>query len=391
MTTTDRFTWLRAGLGLGALLLVAGAGCWSEPKPVVTNSNVEPPTTTNQTEFVSENITKVTGDINTTLTATQLATAMVNEVDVLGQLFAVRPEPIQFNDQLDVAIADDSEFFLARHWWDEVSGNSAFETAVTKYYSPAVAVTSIAELASDRTAVTPTVELGDITAVYYQPATADSAATLTYRFAVGQYGVRLTLFSTTDPEADVATVTDDLLSQLQAVAITQHNKLVDVITSLAVAEPSNVAIAHLPTVVDGATELGTTTVNFMEWYGITYDLESDDFPGFTSGGLRRWRLDARPDEVLEVTVMELASAEQATTFVTDLIPSLPDATEIVLPDTIADQADAVNNNGLFELQAASGRFVIDTIIFSPFGEIDETAAEADLIDLSEKIITDFVE
>lgn len=391
MSITHRSVSLRVGLGLGVFLLTVGGGCWSKPEPLSTplaNVNIS---NTNQTEFVGPNVTEVTGDINTTLTATELATAMVNEVDLLGQLYAVRPEIIQFNDQLDSAISNDSEFFLARHWWDEVSGTSAFENAITKYYSPAEAEASIAELASDRTAVTPTVELGDTTAVYYEPASADRSATLTYRFAVGQYGVRLTLFATTDPEADVATLTEDLLPQLELVAVTQHNKLVDVITNTAITVPSNTAIEHLPATLDGGTELGTTTVNFMEWYGITYELEADEFVGFTSGGMRRWQLDARPDEVVEVTVIEFETTDQATAFMKDLLPSMPDATEITLPDTIAAQADAINNNGLLELQAASGRFGIDVTLFAPFGEIDDAAAETDLVSLSETILTDFVE
>ncbi|EKD76686.1 MAG: hypothetical protein ACD_43C00021G0001, partial [uncultured bacterium] len=217
------------------------------------------------------------------------------------------------------------------------------------------------------------------------------SANLTYRFAVGQYSVRLTLFSTTTPEADLATAEQDLLPQLESIAIVQHNKLVDVLTVATVTVSTNTAIEHLPESLAGATELGTTTVNFIEWYGITYNLESDEFPGFISGGLRRWQITARPDEVIEATVIEFATADQATAFVKELLPSLPDATELTLPETIADSADAVNNNGFLELQVAQGNFVIDLSLFAPFGSIDETAAVTDLVNHSETVVTNFVE
>lgn len=391
MNTSGTSLLLKAGLGLVVSAVTLGAGCWSTPQPIVVQPDVANQASDPQTEFVTDNITPVEGKINAVLTPDEVATAMVNEVDLLGQLFAVRPEIIQFNDHLDVTTADDAEFFLARHWWDEVSGTTAFENAITKYYSPATAATAIAELAEDKAEVTPTVELGDVQAIYFEPATAERSASLTYRYAVGQYGVRLTLFSTTDPEADQATVVDDLLGQLEAVAITQHNKLVDVVTAESVTVPTNVAIEHLPATLAGAEVLGTTTANFMEWFGTTYNLESEDFPGFTSAGVRRFQLTARPDEVVEITVIEFATATQATDFVAGLLPSLPEATEVGLPDSIAAIADAVNNGGLLEMQAARGRFAIDLTLFAPFGAIDETAATADLADLSATVVTEFTE
>lgn len=393
MTISSRLMFFQASLGFGVVLITLGAGCWNEPTPVAVQSQKTNETnlTTNQTEFVGNNITSVTGDINTTLTPDELATALVNEVDTLGSLYAVRPEIIQFNDQLDPATADDSEFFLARHWWDEVSGDSAFENAITKFNSPALAVTAIQDQVNGKTAVTPSIELGDVQAVYYEAATADRLATLTYRFAIGQYSVRLTIFSTTEAAADLASVKQALLPQLESIAIIQNNKLADVLTATTVTLPTNTAIEHLPEALAGATELGTTTVNFIEWYGTTYDLASDEFPGFISGGLRRFKINARPDEVIEVTVIEFATPNQATAFVKELLPSLPDATELTLPETMADSAAAVNNDGFLELQTAQENFVFDFSLFSPFGSINETAAVTDLVNLSETVVLDFAE
>jgi hypothetical protein len=233
--------------------------------------------------------------------------------------------------------------------------------------------------------------VGDTQATYYEPASADRPASLTYRFTVGQYGVRLTVLARSGEETSSASLVEELGQTLDALAVKQYNKFVELAYGDIIDSPTNVAIEHLPASLPDTTVLGTATVNFMEWYGLIYNLDSDEFPEFQSGGLRSFHLATRPDEVVEVIVFAMESAEQANDYVSGLLPSLPGATELTLPDSLATAADAVTGADLIELQVAQGVYVIDVSILAPFGVMDQAAAEVDLITFSEQIVDNFAE
>ncbi|EKD79488.1 MAG: hypothetical protein ACD_41C00057G0003, partial [uncultured bacterium] len=160
-------------IGLALTVLALGSSCQSSDQP--------------------PQITSVS--LNNDLTADEVAMVLLNEVDVLGTVFAVRPQAVQFNDHLDDLTDTTSEFFLSRQWLDELSGDAILANAITKYVSNDVAAEQIVVLAGDSEPVVVDTTVGDSQVVY------QDGDLFTYRFAMGVYGVRLTADS-------LATVTD---------------------------------------------------------------------------------------------------------------------------------------------------------------------------------------
>lgn len=337
----------RLCLGLGLSLLAVGSSCQSPVK--------------------DGGITSVS--LNNTMSADEVATVLLNEVDVLGTVFAVRPQTVQFNDHLDELDNTDSEFFVSRQWINELDGKAVLANAITKYISAAVAQEQIIELAGDHERLQPEVVVGDSQVVY------QDGDLVTYRFVMGVYGVRVT--------ADTLTTATDL-AELQA------DKLADIGHAPNIELSSNAAVQHLPEAVTGGTLLGTASVTAEEWLGTILDVESEEIEGFVTGGVRRWQMTGRPAEVVEITILEMETAEAATTFAAGLLPSSDVGIEIELPASIANLADAVDNANVIELQAGVGNYFVDIVIMAPFGELDVETAKANIVTIGQDVITNFV-
>lgn len=335
-------------LGLTLTVLAIGSSCQSADQPPV--------------------ITSV--GLNNDLTADEVAVVLLNEVDVLGTAFGVRPQAVQLNDHLDDLADTNSEFFVSRQWLDELSGDAVMANAITKYVTSDIAQQQIVELSGDNTPLSVNATIGDSQVVY------QDGDLFTYRFALGVYGVRLTADS-------LITVSD--LAQLQA------DKLSTLGHAPSIELPNNVAVQHLPTTVSGGELLGTANVTAQEWLGTINNVEATEVTGFVSGGLRRWQLTDRPEEVVEVVVLEMDSAEAADTLATGLLEFSDVGIEIELPASIAASADAMDNVDLVEMQGSVGNYFIDIVIMSPFGEVDNTAAKADLVTIAEEVVTGFEE
>lgn len=351
--------------GLGLTLTLVGAGCIQFNADWTSSSDTPPNTTSDVVAF----------------TADEIASIMLYEVDVLGRVFAVRPQVVQFNGTLDEA-NDGSDYYVARVWLDELTGETAVTEAITQYVSPEQAEAQIIELAGDNERVQPARYIGDTFLVYTTPASATEPMSVTYRFTVEQYGVRMTVF---DRGTDTQ---DDLLELVSDLAGTQLTKFGDALVS-GVTLSNNPAIQYLPADISGADYLGTSFVTAEEWLGTTYDLESEGIDGFVTGGVARWQLQSRPEEVVEVVVMEMDSEEAAASYAAGLIPSLPEATEITLPESIAAVADAVSNEAgqLVELQASQDNYMIDISILAPLGEVNLEAAAEELVTIAEEVLT----
>ena len=335
-------------VGLALTVLALGSSCQSSDQP--------------------PQITSVS--LNNDLTADEVAMVLLNEVDVLGTVFAVRPQAVQFNDHLDDLTDTTSEFFLSRQWLDELSGDAILANAITKYVSNDVAAEQIVVLAGDSEPVVVDTTVGDSQVVY------QDGDLFTYRFAMGVYGVRLTADS-------LATVTD--------LAVIQADKLASLGRAPQIELPSNAAIQHLPASVTGGVLLGTASMTGEEWLGTINDMESAELAGFVSGGLRRWQVADRPEEIVEVVVLEMESADYPAALVAGFVSFSDVVIEIELPASIADAADAVDNVDIFETQGQVGNYFIDIAVLSPFGEVDAAAAKADLVAISEEVIAGFEE
>lgn len=324
----------------------------------------------------------------------EVALGLLTAEDMTGinVLSNIRPMTIELNDHLDGDYLEDYMFFVSRGWYDRATGSQIFHNAITKYRLPAVAAEQIVVLAGDEQTVTELAQpIGDTQVVYFLPADDTQLATLVYRFTVGQYGVKVQVSDVTGA-ADMTAVQTDLLAQAEQIAEYQYEKVYSLIYSVGVEPAINDAIAHLPESISGTTFIGTSLMTDQEWLGLTYDLESENIAGFVNGGIARYQIDARPDEVVEVSVMEFGTAEEAEAFRDGLLvagAAAESGTEIALPASLDEVADAIQQDTLVELQAAMGYYLIDISIFAPFAETDGTAAEADLITMSEEIIGNF--
>ncbi|HBY73502.1 MAG TPA: hypothetical protein DEG44_02290, partial [Candidatus Kerfeldbacteria bacterium] len=135
-------------------------------------------------------------------------------------------------------------------------------------------------------------------------------AVMVYRFTVGQYGVRIDLTDTGDVADGDSVIYDRLDETISPLALALEARLQDVLADETVALAVTPSVTALPSTLDGTTLVGTGAVTAEEWMTLTGD-DASELNGFTSGAIRRFQIDERPDEVLEVIVMEFATAEQA--------------------------------------------------------------------------------
>ncbi|EKD79487.1 MAG: hypothetical protein ACD_41C00057G0002 [uncultured bacterium] len=335
----------------GLLAVSVLAGCtWFQPDVTVTRTTVTP----------------LTDDTNTTVTTTtyrdatadQLSLALLTPTDVTAYVSDVNPLPLEFNGQLDTYLQD-YDFYLARQW-NDAEGNKIIGNAITRYTSAEAAQANVADLAAECDEETDQV-IGDVTYVcYVEPLLyyggPSDPGYMTYRFVLGQYGVRVDLIDTGDVFDDNSVIYDRLKPMLYRLALAQADRLQDVLDDETLALVDTPAVGELPEAPDGTALLGSSAVTVEEWMALTGD-ESSELTGFASGAIRRFLLDERPEEVLEVIVMEFATAEQA---------------EALLADFEAP------TEGIAETQKTQDNFFFDISIFSPFGEMDYAAASVDL-------------
>lgn len=306
--------------------------------------------------------------LNNAMTADEIATVLLNESDVQDIITGVRPRLIEFNDHLDDLTDTTTDYFVSRKWADASTGTPVMSTVISNYVDATTAQEQIIVLAGENEPLTTTSVIGDNQIVY------NDGDLVTYRFAMGEYGVRVTAPSL-EEAVSLAQRQADLLSQIG------HQSTIIL--------PYNNAITHLPATVSGGKLLGTTSVSALEWLTATNDLDSQGIEGFVSGGLRRWQITDRPEEVVEVTVIETNSAAEADTMTQILKEAITSDSAIELPNTITSKAAAISYDTVFETQGSVGNYFIDVIIFSPFGEVNASAAMADLTKISEDIILNF--
>ncbi len=373
-----------------------GSGCMQPTPPPV---STEPKVNSNLVQWGNTNDTVV--DTGLEDSAIALALLDADDVETLGVFEDPLPSTIELNDHLDGDYLEQYDFFVSRLWYDRASGNSLMTNAITKYLLPSAAVEEIDRLGGEGSQLNTIADpVGDAQVVYYDaplfyygsPASDAEPATLTYRFTVGQYGVKVAVVDTGDVLDDTSVIQARLLEQASALAQVQYDKLSELLYRTVVATVTNDAIEHLPISVIGATLIGTVPLSAEEWLGLTYDLQRETIAGYVSGGLRRFQLEERPDEVVEVAVMEFSTPEQAQAFRDELLDGEDAAsgTEIELPATISNSADAIlQADTLVELQAAVDNYWVDITIYAPFATAELAAAEVDLIAISEEVLTSF--
>lgn len=321
-----------------------------------------------------------------------LALLDINDVEYLDVFYdSVRPSLIEFNDHLQSEDWEDYMFFNSRSWYDRASGALIMQNAITKYRLPAVAVDQVALLAGDAEPIDLLEPVGDTAIAYFTPADDGNTARLTYRFTVGQYGAKIHVIDVSG-ETDMLVAETNLLAQAAELARYQYTKLSDLLYGSGQEVVMNDAMNHLPQTVSGTTPIGLTELIDDEWLGVQGDMISPEINGFVSGGLSRFRLDGRPDEVVEIVVMEFKTAAQAEAFRDELLSvglAAEVGTPITLPPALDSVADALGQDTMLELQATLDNYLVDVAVFAPFTEMNTTAAETDLIDFANEVIENF--
>ncbi|MBI2415071.1 MAG: hypothetical protein HYV33_00220 [Candidatus Kerfeldbacteria bacterium] len=304
-----------------------------------------------------------------------LALLTSDEVRTVAAVAQTHPALVEFNDHLQDRADESYISFVARNWFDPASGNSRMSNAISRYTSATEAAGSLALLVGDAPRLETNVAIGDSSLAVQ---TSDSVI---YRFSADEYSVKIEVVATADQFA-----ANDLLAVAEQLAQVQQQRLT------AVAEgnitlTSNTAMERLPNTLTDLTALGTTAVTALEWRGVEHNFNSTTIDGFINGAMRRFQFNNQLDQIVEVTVMEFASTEQANEFQWEIIGQAP---TIVLPDQLSNTANAVDFGELVELQSRQGNYVIDISIFAPFGKIDKTGATADLKTVAAEVLGNFV-
>lgn len=378
----------RGGLivfSLSAVVLLVG-GC-TLPQPTTNQS------TTNANATTKTNTTSVVDDA---MTDSTLAMVLLTSSDMASVIDDVRPATIELNDHLDKDYLQNYLFFVGRRWYERAGGTQVIYNAITKYPTTAVAQQETERLVVEYPLIDGNY-FGDTTFIAYDDPLIyyggpSDPAHLYYRFTYGPYSVKVEVVDTGFVGDDASEIQARLLKIAEPLAQRQYQKLADLLAAPTTETPTNTALEHLPRAVDGLTLIGTVPVTAEEWLGVSYDMTADDIPGFVSGGMNRFSIDAQSDHVAEIAVLEFDTPERAQAFQKELLTTgaaAANGSELDLPDSIAATADAMEQDTLTEAQAFAGNYVIDVTVFTPFTDINLGVAREQVKIISDQVFTTF--
>lgn len=366
------------------VFVVALSGCL----PTASNSDTSVPE-----EDVSES----------TLTSTAIAFALLtdDEMQAIQGLEEAHPALVEMADHLDTSREDAYLYYVARVWSDPLRSDVWVANAITLYSSKEEAMLGTDRLVGGVETLPDASTVGDYSfAMYADPDEGDplfesNLPNVTYRFVVGPCSVKVRVFAQGDL---VALPVDSMKSELErmayALASAQAERLEAVLNDkwFAAADLTdtttllpNAALLHLPESLSGTTLIGTASFTQREWRGLEGNFDQD-IPGFQSGVLRRFEIETRPGEVVEVALFEFGTPTAAQAFQSELVKG-EGYTVLALEEDLEAVADAVTlDEVMYELQMVQSHYMVDVSVFSPFGEIDPQAAEADMQAFAQEVL-----
>ncbi len=363
------------------LMSVVFSGCWIQEK---LQSGVEE---------VNQSIEEVANEIGVQkLDDTKLAFGLLtlDEVKTIDEISNVHPSLIEFNDHLDNNREDVYVSFIARQWMNPLTGNVRIGNAITNYSDANLAQSGLEKLAGDAERIEEFAPVGDKNLLLYEKANDEFQlpAGLTYRFTLENYSVRVTVYTILENATDDE-IQKELLPIVEVLAKAQYERLSKVLNGSIIGPETNPAMEKLPEAIAGTDLIGTATVSALEWRGVEGSFEESGIPGFKSGALSVFKMQSRPDELVEITVMEFDTQESAKNFQQQLLPE--GVAPIKLSEALDETSDAISFPGGFELQSFQGNYMIDVSIFAPFGEIaEESVVMADMEKITTEIISGFL-
>ncbi len=363
------YTKTLVGIGLlTSALLLTGGGCTDK----VSDTGM----------FKPETVT-VSGVNDSTI-----AMSLLKFDDVYMVMNNVRPSLPELNSRLDDSL-NNYDYVVARTWYNRDTGNSAIQNAITQYPSAEVAVSENQSKGEGYTQLTPALSLGDSHSAYFLPEDADYPAEVVYRFTMGQFGIKVSVVKSDSTVMSDEEIQDQLLPQAEELARKQQERLGKFLAEKSITIPKNSALEKLPETLQNAEAVGALPFSDIEWLGVISDMSSEAMTGFQSGAFRRFALTNRPTEIVEVSIIELDSQADAQYLQEGLLATTKEdnVKELTLPDSIAEQSDAISDVTIVETQSYVDNYFIDVVIFSPFGELDTAAAELDVVAYTEEILS----
>lgn len=337
------------------------------------------------------------------VSSSDLALALLSEDDIATAADAkgrVRAQLIELNDHMEPEAGGAVyKTFVARLAVDRVTGAPFATNAVLLYDTAEQAKNFMTTKASGNDALTLGTTYADESLAYYSAESDSEPASVTVRLVDGAIGGKVQVFDMDSSVTSAEQAKSKLLPVAEKMAKKQASKISDLLlgTTRFSNEASNRAMAKLPESVAGATAIGQAKVKDTEWLAITGDLTSDSMPGFASGALARFQVTARPNEAIEVTVLEFDSADRAkeyySKFLTEgvAVDESIGAQQMTLPSDLADEAAGLLQETLVEIQSAQGKFLVDVSIISPYTTIEKDAAVADVTEIARTILGSFTE
>jgi hypothetical protein len=266
-------------------------------------------------------------------------------------------------------------------------GDLKIGTALVKNASAADALAFIQARSAGKTALTGAAEIGDEGVMYFDPATESGGASVTVRFTVNTIAAKVQVFAGSDDSRSDADLQAELSPVAVALAQAQATRLQDFLANtLAPVEDSPSMTSSALITLSGTTLVGRIPVTENEWLGVTGEYEEDaNISGLADAALSRFSVTDRPEEVVEVTVLDFYVKDIAPEYAAQLITDDNRDTQLELPSDLPDTDRALATDTLIEAQLVKGNYVIDISVFSPFGVIDRDVATQDLVNWARDI------
>ncbi len=330
------------------------------------------------------------------VTDSDMALALLDEEDVSDAMGKdLNAALVQFNAHMEPTEGYEYVSYVGRIYADPADHKEYVSSAVTKYVDQNGAQAGIEFKAGKDPRLTLDKTIGDKTLAHYTVVSEDSPDSVSLRFTAGNFSAKVQVWDVNDEVSSVEN-SKVLLDKAWVMAEKQIGSLKSLADGKLLYDnvDKNDASERLPVSLEGATYIGSSAFKASEWIEMTHE-DGTKLAGFQSGGLSRFQLVARSEEILEVSVMKFEENKQAIAYRDSLLVGGAFADEngkaIKLPENLAKDALAMHTDYVAEFEFVRGPYLIDVVIFSPFGEINKTASEADIVKFGEMVMNWFNE
>lgn len=315
-----------------------------------------------------------------------VALALLTPAQVAGVkgLAKAAPSVLEFNGRLDTTRRDAYDFYVARLWLNPANGSDWITNAITVYDSKKSAEAGLQAMAGKGTKIEG-LPVGDQSVVVWQAAAKKEPAGLNYRFLVGRFAARVGF---NFPAKTTPQQAKRWLPQLHELAVAQALRLQQLEEGkLKTSFPKELA-KLLPKKLPATSLLGTALFTAPERRATEHNFKSHGkIAGFQNGILRRFLLNDRPEEVVEVAVLEFDSGHSAAVFKAELQHSK--GPQIQIASDLTGHSLAKDFGDLVELQSVQDRYVIDVTVMAPFGTLNKGLAKNELSTFTQKTLVGF--